>query len=140
MTPGARRSKARKPDHLGYAGRRVLASRKWYNEILADHRQDRRTWVLEALGQTDQRTDPHRYVWKPVPAGDAPKRSKALSPSPGRGPLPAEDRDLNPGWCCRQPHQQLGSWPFRSVHLDRRARPVRRERHGTALDGNENCT
>ncbi|MEU4515492.1 hypothetical protein AB0G05_38860 [Nonomuraea wenchangensis] len=25
----------------------------------------------EALGQADQPTDPHRYIWRPVPAGDA---------------------------------------------------------------------
>ncbi|MEU4232815.1 replication initiator [Nonomuraea sp. NPDC026600] len=71
MTPGRCRSKAHKPDHLGYAGRRVLVSRKWSNKTLAEHKQDRRTWVLQALGQSDQPPDPHRYVWKPVPAGDA---------------------------------------------------------------------
>ncbi|MER7502722.1 replication initiator, partial [Nonomuraea pusilla] len=71
MAPGRCRGKAHKPDHLGYAGRRVLVSRKWSNKTLAEHRQDRRAWVLEALGQPDQPTNPHRYVWKPVPAGDA---------------------------------------------------------------------
>ncbi len=71
MQPGRCRGKAHKPDHLGYAGRRILVSRKWSNKTLAEHKQDRRTWVLEALGQTDQPTDPHRYIWKPVPAGDA---------------------------------------------------------------------
>ncbi|MFI6919957.1 replication initiator [Nonomuraea spiralis] len=71
MAPGQCRSKAHKPEHLGYAGRRVLVSRKWSNKTLAEHKQDRRTWVLEALGQTDETPDPHRYVWRPVPAGDA---------------------------------------------------------------------
>ncbi|MER6949975.1 replication initiator [Nonomuraea sp. NPDC000554] len=71
MTPGQCRGKAHKPEHLGYAGRRVLVSRKWSNKTLAEHKQDRRIWVLEALGQPDEPTDPHRYVWKPVPAGDA---------------------------------------------------------------------
>ncbi|MFI6537383.1 replication initiator [Nonomuraea sp. NPDC050547] len=71
MTPGRCRSKAHKPDHLGYAGRRVLVSRKWSNKTLAEHKQDRRTWVLEALGHPDEPTDPHRYLWTPVPAGDA---------------------------------------------------------------------
>ncbi|WP_170223401.1 replication initiator [Nonomuraea turkmeniaca] len=71
MVPGQCRGKAHKPDHLGYAGRRVLVSRKWSNKTLAEHKQDRRTWVLEALGQPNEPTDPHRYVWKPVPAGDA---------------------------------------------------------------------
>ncbi|MDF5753029.1 replication initiator [Spongiactinospora sp. TRM90649] len=71
MTPGRCRGKAHKPDHLGYAGRRVLVSRKWSNKTLAEHRQDRRTWVMEALGLDREPTDPHRYTWKPVPAGDA---------------------------------------------------------------------
>ncbi|MFI7462822.1 replication initiator [Nonomuraea sp. NPDC049646] len=71
MQPGRCRGKAHKPDHLGYAGRRVLVSRKWSNKTLAEHKQDRRTWVLEALGQADEPTDPHRYIWRPVPAGDA---------------------------------------------------------------------
>ncbi|MFI7468122.1 replication initiator [Nonomuraea sp. NPDC049646] len=71
MLPGRCRSKAHKPEHLGYAGRRVLVSRKWSNKTLAEHKQDRRTWVLEALGQTNERPDPHRYVWRPLPAGDA---------------------------------------------------------------------
>ncbi|MFI9556030.1 replication initiator [Nonomuraea endophytica] len=71
MQPGRCRSKAHKPDHLGYAGRRVLVSRKWSNKTLTEHKQDRRTWVLEALGQPDEPTDPHRYTWAHVPAGDA---------------------------------------------------------------------
>lgn len=71
MTPGRCRSKAHQPEHLGYAGRRVLVSRKWSNKTLAEHKQDRRTWVLEALGQPDEAADPHRYVWRPVPANDA---------------------------------------------------------------------
>ncbi|GAA3085970.1 replication initiator [Streptosporangium carneum] len=72
MTPGRCRGKAHRPDHLGYAGRRVLVSRKWSNKTLAEHRRDRRTWVLEALGLADDpaENDPYRYVWKPVPAGD----------------------------------------------------------------------
>ncbi|GAA5086030.1 plasmid stabilization system protein ParE [Thermocatellispora tengchongensis] len=71
MTPGRCRSKAHSPEHLGYAGRRVLVSRKWSNKTLAEHRQDRRTWVLEALGVQDEPTDPTRYIWRMVPEGDA---------------------------------------------------------------------
>ncbi|MGN9841605.1 replication initiator [Nonomuraea sp. H19] len=71
MRPGWCRGKAHKPEHLGYAGRRILVSRKWSNKTLAEHKQDRRTWVMEALGQADEPTDPHRYVWRPIPAGDA---------------------------------------------------------------------
>ncbi|GIH65426.1 replication initiator [Microbispora siamensis] len=70
MAPGRCKGKAHKPDHLGYAGRRVLVSRKWSNKTLTEHKQDRRTWVLEALGVEDEPVDPHRYVWRPVKPGD----------------------------------------------------------------------
>ncbi|MGW0061845.1 replication initiator [Streptosporangium sandarakinum] len=72
MTPGRCRGKAHKPEHLGYAGRRVLVSRKWSNKTLAEHKADRRTWVLNALGLAGDpaETDPHRYVWKPVSTKD----------------------------------------------------------------------
>ncbi|MEV0419997.1 replication initiator [Streptosporangium canum] len=78
MAPGRCRGKAHKPEHLGYAGRRVLVSRKWSNKTLAEHKRDRRTWVLEALGLANEPVDPHRYVWKPVPAGDGDIPSLAL--------------------------------------------------------------
>ncbi|MEV7012256.1 replication initiator [Streptosporangium sp. NPDC051022] len=48
MTPGRCRSKAHKAEHLGYAGRRVLVSRKWSNKTLRDHKADRRAWVLDS--------------------------------------------------------------------------------------------
>ncbi|WP_181019679.1 replication initiator [Nonomuraea typhae] len=70
MSPGRCRSKAHKPEHLGYAGRRVLVSRKWSNKTLTEHKQDRRTWVLQALGQPDEPTDPGRYIWRPIKTGD----------------------------------------------------------------------
>ncbi|NAS22149.1 replication initiation protein [Herbidospora sp. NEAU-GS84] len=70
MAPGRCKGKAHKPEHLGYAGRRVLVSRKWSNKTLAEHRRDRRTWVLEALGQEDEPVDPHRYVWQKAKPGD----------------------------------------------------------------------
>ncbi|MFB9718270.1 replication initiator [Planobispora longispora] len=72
MMPGRCRSKAHKPEHLGYAGRRVLVSRKWSNKTLAEHKADRRAWILDALGLAEDpaQTDPHRYVWKPVSTKD----------------------------------------------------------------------
>ena len=71
MRPGGCKGKAHKPEHLGYPGRRVLVSRKWSNKTLSEHKQDRRTWVLEALGlDHDQPTDPHRYTWRPVSSAD----------------------------------------------------------------------
>jgi hypothetical protein len=71
MRPGGCRGKAHKPEHLGYAGRRVLVSRKWSNKTLTEHRRDRRAWVLEALGlDQEQAADPHRYTWRPVGHND----------------------------------------------------------------------
>jgi Replication initiator protein, pSAM2 len=68
LTPGACKGKAHDADHLGYAGRRVLASRKWSGKTLADHRADRRDWLLAALGVSA--TDPARYAWEPVAPDD----------------------------------------------------------------------
>jgi hypothetical protein len=68
LTPGACKGKAHDADHLGYAGRRVLVSRKWSGKTLADQRADRRTWLTSALGLPA--TDPARYTWEPVKPGD----------------------------------------------------------------------
>ncbi|MFG1879371.1 replication initiator [Sphaerisporangium sp. NPDC049003] len=75
MRPGSCRSRAHKPEHLGYAGRRVLVSRKWSGKTLAEHKNDRRAWVLEQLGlsATDDETapvDPHRYMWRVATPAD----------------------------------------------------------------------
>jgi hypothetical protein len=65
---GACKGKAHRREYLGYAGRRVLVSRKWSGKTLADHRADRRTWLTSALGLPA--TDPARYSWEPVKPGD----------------------------------------------------------------------
>ncbi|QBI51939.1 replication initiator [Streptomonospora litoralis] len=57
MAPGFCRSKAHRREHLGYAGRRVLVSRKWSGKTVADHKADRLRWVLDALG-VDPDADP----------------------------------------------------------------------------------
>ena len=46
QAPGCCKGKAHDADHLGYAGRRVLCSRKWSGKTLADHRADRKEWLL----------------------------------------------------------------------------------------------
>jgi hypothetical protein len=56
LVPGCCKGKAHGADHLGYAGRRVLVSRKWSGKTLADHRVDRRDWLLRTLGVSA--TDP----------------------------------------------------------------------------------
>jgi hypothetical protein len=69
MRPGRCPSKAHRREHLGYAGRRVLVSRKWSGKTLADHRADRKAWLLQTLGLPD--TDPSKYSWEPVTPRDS---------------------------------------------------------------------
>jgi hypothetical protein len=64
LVPGACKGKAHRYDHLGYAGRRVLVSRKWSGKTLADHRGDRQAWLTEMLGLPA--TDPTVYRWEQV--------------------------------------------------------------------------
>ncbi|MBG0814658.1 replication initiator [Planomonospora sp. ID82291] len=80
MAPGRCRGKAHKPEHLGYAGRRVLVSRKWSNKTLREHKADRRAWVLDMLGLADDsaENDPHRYIWRPVSTKDPTRTPLAL--------------------------------------------------------------
>jgi hypothetical protein len=68
MRPGRCKGKAHRREYLGYAGRRVLVSRKWSGKTLADHRADRKAWLLETLQLSA--TDPSRYAWEPVAPGD----------------------------------------------------------------------
>jgi hypothetical protein len=68
MRPGRCRGKAHRREYLGYAGRRILVSRKWSGKTLADHRADRRTWLLTTLGLSA--ADPAHYAWEPVRPGD----------------------------------------------------------------------
>jgi hypothetical protein len=69
LVPGACKGKAHRPDHLGYAGRRVLVSRKWSGKTLADHRGDRKQWLMDMLGLSA--TDPAgRYRWEHVTPND----------------------------------------------------------------------
>jgi hypothetical protein len=68
LRPGHCKGKAHRREHLGYAGRRVLVSRKWSGKTLADHRADRKAWLLETLGLPA--ADPVRYTWDPVTPGD----------------------------------------------------------------------
>jgi hypothetical protein len=68
LRPGACKGKAHRREYLGYAGRRVLVSRKWSGKTLADHRADRRDWLLSTLGISA--TEPARYTWEPVAPSD----------------------------------------------------------------------
>ena len=68
LVPGACKGKAHRYDHLGYAGRRVLVSRKWSGKTLADHRGDRQAWLTGMLGLPA--TDPTRYRREQVQPDD----------------------------------------------------------------------
>ena len=68
LRPGCCKGKAHRREHLGYAGRRVLVSRKWSGKTLADHRGDRKAWLMGTLGIPA--TDPGQYSWEPVAPGD----------------------------------------------------------------------
>jgi hypothetical protein len=70
MRPGACKGKAHRADNLGYAGRRVLVSRKWSGKTLADHRGDRKAWLLGMLGLPDP-DDTGRYRWEKVTPADS---------------------------------------------------------------------
>ena len=83
MTPGHCRSKAHRREHLGLPGRRVLVSRRWSGKTLAEHKNDRTTFVREALaaaGITTPTTDRTRVQWNPVRPGDphVPSRAELL--------------------------------------------------------------
>jgi hypothetical protein len=71
LVPGLCKGRAHRPENLGYAGRRVLVSRKWSGKSLADHRADRRAWLLDTLGLPDPATQPGRYKWDHVSPADA---------------------------------------------------------------------
>jgi hypothetical protein len=68
MRPGACKGKAHRREHLGYAGRRVLVSRKWSGKTLSDHRAERKAWLTETLDLPA--TDPARFAWEAVKPGD----------------------------------------------------------------------
>jgi hypothetical protein len=68
LIPGLCKGRAHRAEHLGYAGRRVLVSRKWSGKTLADHRADRKAWLTAMLDLPA--TDPARYRWERVTPAD----------------------------------------------------------------------
>ena len=55
--------------HPAQEPRRVLVSRKWSGKTLADHRGDRKAWLLDMLGLPDL-DDTGRYRWEQVMPND----------------------------------------------------------------------
>ncbi len=68
MRPGACKGKAHRREYLGYAGRRVLVSRKWSGKTLADHRADRKNWLIADARASGNRPDPLRLGTRHTPA------------------------------------------------------------------------
>jgi hypothetical protein len=71
--PGRCKSRAHRRTTLGLPGRRVLVSRKWSGKTLADHRADRKAFVLAALAEVGIRKpepDRSRLTWQKVQPGD----------------------------------------------------------------------
>jgi hypothetical protein len=75
LVPGRCKGKAHRAEHLGYAGRRVLTSRKWSGKTLDEHRADRKAWLVAMLDLPA--TDEARYRWERVMPADA----DAMSPT-----------------------------------------------------------
>jgi len=71
--PGHCKGRAHRRTTLGLPGRRVLVSRKWSGKTLADHRADRKRFVLEALkavGIEKPERDTSHLTWHKVKPGD----------------------------------------------------------------------
>jgi hypothetical protein len=68
LIPGLCKGKAHRAENLGYAGRRVLVSRKWSGKTLADHRASRKAWLIAMLDLPA--VDDQRYTWERVTPAD----------------------------------------------------------------------
>ena len=76
LAPGRCKGKAHDADHLGYAGRRVLVSRKWSGKTLADHRADRKDWLC--------RRSVFRQPTRPgTPGNPSPRPTRTTWTTPG---------------------------------------------------------
>jgi hypothetical protein len=125
LIPGRCKGKAHRREYLGYAGRRVLVSRKWSGKTLADHRADRKAWLtgMLELPATD-------------PVGTAGNRSSPATPTtcpPGSGyyASPPTASNGRPHW--NRPADELlrPTLPRTGRPHDQPTRPER----GRALDG-----
>jgi hypothetical protein len=77
------KGRAHRRTTLGLPGRRVLVSRKWSGKTVAEHKDDRKTFVtatLAAVGIVKPAVDTSRLIWRKVEPGDrnAPPRAHLL--------------------------------------------------------------
>ncbi len=68
LEPGLCRGKTHRTENLGYAGRRVLVSRRWSGKTLTDHRADRKAWLTAMLDLPA--TEDVIYKWERVTPAD----------------------------------------------------------------------
>ena len=103
LRPGRCTGKAHRREYLGYAGRRVLVSRKWSGKSLADHRADRKAWLLETLGLSA--TDPsplhlgarHPRRSRSHATGSAAAACRRRPPALARRAHPGQSESQRPG-------------------------------------------
>jgi hypothetical protein len=55
--------------NLGYAGRRCLVSRKWSGKTLAEHRSDRKAWLMAML-DLPASDETQEFRWERVDPGE----------------------------------------------------------------------
>jgi hypothetical protein len=121
MTSGYCKNKAHRREYLGYAGWRVLVSRKWSGKTMADHKADRKNWVLARLAEagvsaTGHPTEPGRYAWElahPTTPTSAPSNNASWQLSPNASKCDASSsRPPRRPAARRGFHRtpQLGSW------------------------------
>ncbi|MGW5050492.1 replication initiator [Actinokineospora sp. NPDC004072] len=81
--PGHCKGRAHRRSTLGLPGRRVLVSRKWSGKTIAEHKADRRAFVLtmlDGVGIRPPEQDNSRLIWRKLAPGDtnAPPRAHLL--------------------------------------------------------------
>jgi hypothetical protein len=121
LRPGYCKGKAHRREYLGYGGRRVLVSRKWSGKTLADHRADRKAWLLVMLGIPEDRAD--RYAWEVV-----------TRPTPTTCPCPCPCLE---GCCTCWPAGPAGRQPSPKPDAEFRTTPATFRQLGRQRDGEE---
>ena len=94
LKPGYCQGKAHRYQNLGYAGRRVLVSRKWSGKTLTDHRVDRKAWLMAML-ELPATDDSSGYQWERV-TPTSPTTCRSLSGSCTSWPTLGRPRRWSP--------------------------------------------
>jgi excisionase family DNA binding protein len=111
---------------VGDARRRVLTSRKWSGKALADHRADRKAWLIETLGL--EPPEPARYTWETGhPVRPRPHATRQAAAARRRRPRPLASRARRGQTPSpRTGRQTFGNQGGACVTVHQRSRPVER--------------